>query len=73
MSWAWDLASTKVPDSCPTSIYQVLCIFNASETGLLLVAISKRNVVMMRGGVRIMHQIMRDARIKKITVNNVGK
>ena len=38
------------------SKFCVLC--SAYETGLLLVVKLKRNVVMMRAGVKIMHQIM---------------
>ena len=40
----------------PTSGYLVLCVLSASETGLLLVVKLERNVVMMRAGVKIMHQ-----------------
>ena len=40
----------------PASGHLVLCVLSASETGLLLVVKLGRNVVMMRAGVKIMHQ-----------------
>ena len=50
------------PGFAPTSEHLVFCVLSASETGLLLVVKLERNVVMMRAGVKIMHQNMRDAR-----------
>ena len=36
-------------------IYFAFCVFNASESGLLLVVILKRNLVIMRASVKIMN------------------
>ena len=52
----------KDPGLAPASVHLVFCVFSASETGLLLVVKLGRNVVMMRVGVKIMLQVMRDAR-----------
>ena len=38
------------------SVHLTFFVFSASETGLLLVVKRGRNVVMMRVGVKIMHQ-----------------
>ena len=40
----------------PASGHLVFCVVSASETGLLLVVKLGCNVVMMRAGVKIMHQ-----------------
>ena len=37
------------------------CVLIASETGLLLVVKLRRNVMLMYSGVKIIHQVMRDA------------
>ena len=44
------------PGFAPTSGHLVFGVLSASETGLLLVVTLGRNVVMMRAGVKIMHQ-----------------
>ena len=40
----------------PAPGHLVFCVLSASKTGLLLVVKLGRNVVMMRAGVKIMHQ-----------------
>ena len=40
----------------PASVHLVFYVLSVSETGLLLVVKLGRNVVMMRAGVKIMHQ-----------------
>ena len=40
----------------PASVHLVFFVLSASETGLLFVVKLGRNVVMMRAGVKIMHQ-----------------
>ena len=42
----------------PGSVHLVFSVFSASETGLLLVVKLGCNVVMMRAGVNIMHQVI---------------
>ena len=44
------------PRFTPASVHLVFCVLSASETGLLLVVKLGRDVVMMRAGVKIMHQ-----------------
>ena len=44
------------PEFVPPSVHLVFFVLSASETGLLLVVKLGRNVVMMRAGVKIMHQ-----------------
>ena len=44
------------PGFAPASVHLVFFVLSASETGLLLVVKLGRNVVMMRAGVKIMHQ-----------------
>ena len=46
----------KDPRFAPASVNLVFFVLSASETGLLLVMKLGRNVVMMRAGVKIMHQ-----------------
>ena len=50
------------PGFAPASGHFVFCVLSASETGLLLMVKLGRNVVMMHAGVKIMHQVMRNAR-----------
>ena len=40
----------------PVSVHLAFFVLSASETGLLLVVKLGRNIVMMRAGVKIMHQ-----------------
>ena len=44
------------PGFAPAPGHLFFCVFSASETGLLLVVKLGRNVVLMRAGVKIMHQ-----------------
>ena len=44
------------PGFDPTSGHLVFSVLSASESGLLLVVKLRRNVVMMRAGVKRMHQ-----------------
>ena len=46
----------------PVSRHLVFCVLSASKTGLLLVVKLRRNVAMMGASVKILHQVMRDAR-----------
>ena len=46
----------KDPELAPVSVHLIFFVLSASETGLLLVMKLVRNVVMMRAGVKIMHQ-----------------
>ena len=49
-------------------VHLAFCVFNASETGLLLMVKLRRNVGMMCTGCKIMHQVMHDVKLlnKKI-------
>ena len=59
-----ELEICKISDLRPPhcTLHLVFCVLSASETGLLLVVILRRNVAMMPAGVKIVHQVMRNDR-----------
>ena len=44
------------PGFAPASVHLIFCVLSTTETGFLRVVKLGRNVVMMRAGVKIMHQ-----------------
>ena len=56
-----DFGICKDPEFDKAPALVVFCVLSASETGLLLVVKLGHNVLIMRAGVKLMHQVMSNA------------